>query len=549
MPAKFKFKNKGEHAPKTEYDNNSNASTISQSRLSKFSTAKVVEVAEILKKQSKMNLPTLSGDVNVIPAPFVRNGPPDQSAFHHRLLELQANGLQSDSSSTNRYSLVEEVEGHGLPAQHILECPKSTAVTWNSNYGPHGWHRYVGRFPPHMIRVLLNAFGAGSTSLVCDPFVGSGTTAVECRLLGIPFVGIEICPLSAMMTRVKSCFPCDHTVLENCTNDYTRFFNERWSSFLAGRDVEKISNKEIFARKGNDILEFSNHEKWYSPAALLGTSISVEYAMTLTGYEREAVFIALSSKMRSIGNVDVDVVRAEYRKEPRKNVDVKTLVEKQLRKMAKDIKLTVRSHNELIGKIKNMEVVESSVLDVNLDPGSVDFVITSPPYGIEAISYLRTHLLSYRSLASYLGQNPYDSREKTIGSEYLEDVQKNAGMKSIKISPTMRQYFEASNSIRDRKYNMRRQSMLQFCDDMLTVACKLGRWTKIGGKIAFVIGNKRLGDKIIPMDQIIKEIFKEQGLIEIDSIKHKLKTNNSNSQVPWQKRIIQDEHVIIFERV
>jgi hypothetical protein len=39
------------------------------------------------------------------------------------------------------------------------------------------------------VRWLVKWFGGAS---VCDPFLGSGTTAVACKALGIPFVGVEI---------------------------------------------------------------------------------------------------------------------------------------------------------------------------------------------------------------------------------------------------------------------------------------------------------------------------------------------------------------------
>jgi DNA modification methylase len=39
------------------------------------------------------------------------------------------------------------------------------------------------------VQWLVKWFGGES---VCDPFMGSGTTALACKKLGIPFVGIEI---------------------------------------------------------------------------------------------------------------------------------------------------------------------------------------------------------------------------------------------------------------------------------------------------------------------------------------------------------------------
>ena len=90
--------------------------------------------------------------------------------------------------------------------------------------------------------------------------------------------------------------------------------------------------------------------------------------------------------------------------------------------------------------------------------------------------------------------------------------------------------------------------MMQFCDDMLTVGERMARWLRSGGQLAFVIGNKRLGDEIIPMETIISELFATCGLQLTDTIRHKLKTNNSNSQVPWQEKIIQEECIMLFRK-
>jgi hypothetical protein len=71
--------------------------------------------------------------------------------------------------------------------------------------------------------------------------------------------------------------------------------------------------------------------------------------------------------------------------------------------------------------------------------------------------------------------------------------------------------------------------MVQFFDDMLAVAERLSKWLKNNGQIAFIIGNKRLGDDLIPTDTIVTELFASCGLAFVEAIRHKLKTNNSNS--------------------
>lgn len=497
----------------------------------------------------KSALSTALGKITFSAAPFVRNGPADQASFHERLIEFQLTSKRIPKQTLlKRLSMVESVDGIGHTTQHQLEQPNGSAVAWNSNYGTHGWHRYVGRFPPHVVRALLNGFGANESSVVLDPFAGSGTTAVECRLLGIPFIGVEICPLSSLMTRTKATFPEDPAVIIDVAAKFGQFYERQWASFLKKHSPVNLTHAAILARRGNPVHGFANVERWFTPEALLGVSITVEFGLTLDGFARDALLLALSAKMRSIGNVDVDVVRAEYRKKPRMNVDVRHLVLRQLSRMATDIAASVWSHKGIIGRPDRFILHEKSVLDLKLKEASVDFVITSPPYGIEAISYLRTHLLSYRSLVQYLEHDPYESRDKTIGSEYTPDASDKHTFLSEKCSGQFQKFFSQMRPTGEGKFDSRRAAMMQFFDDMLEVGERLATWLKDDGQMAFIIGNKRLGEEVIPSGSIIKELFDSCGLKCTDEIRHKLKTNNSNSQVPWQEKIIQEESILLFRR-
>jgi DNA modification methylase/transcriptional regulator with XRE-family HTH domain len=504
-----------------------------------------------LKDESAVSIDFFGRTIEVLPAPFVRNGPLDQAPFHRKLINMQFAPLKEVSQDRllRSLSMVEATVPHARTAQNELEDPSATALAWNSNYGSHGWHRYVGRFPPHVVRALLNYFGAGPDTIVCDPFVGSGTTAVECRLLGIPFIGIEISSLSCLMTRVKAAFPQEPGLLSKLSADYTKFFDGKMHEFLNGRPRDVVKHNEVLSRPGNPIPTFSNVERWFTAEALLGVSIAIEYGMSCEGFLRDALLMAISAKMRSIGNLDVDVVRAEYSKKPRVNVDVKKLVVRHLAKMEADIRRSVQSHDGLIGEKSIIDIQERSVLDADIKDNSVDIIITSPPYGTEAISYLRTHLLSFRSLITFLQHDPYEVRDKTIGSEYAEKTVGLLQYRASDRSETFRNFFDALSPSADAKEASRRAGMMQFFDDMLSVGEKMAKWLKPQGRVAFIIGNKRLGNDIIPTDVIIRELFNGCGLRFFEEIKHKLKTNNSNSQVPWQERIIQEEAIILFEKV
>lgn len=483
-------------------------------------------------------------------SPYVTNGPKDQNNFHKKLIEMQelkSTDLDWDIYKT-RLSLVQQADG--VPtSQHLLENPKSSAKTWSSNYGPHGWHRYVGRFPPHLVRALINYFQATPNDIICDPFAGSGTTLVESRLLGIPSIGIEVCPLSCLISRTKSTFPVSTTNLSLIIKSLEDFYNQRHDQFTS-LNGNLFKHDKILSRKGNNIIAFANIEKWFTPKALLGVSIVTEFATNYKGYEQDMILTALSAKMRSIGNVDVDVIRAEYSKKPRENVDVLRLVKNQLLKMVGDIEDSIKSHKVTLGNKNTVSIKEKSVLETEIPKGTISHIITSPPYGTESLSYLRTHLLSYRTLSHFLKTDPYIFGKKVIGSEYLpKDVPDASKLSVSKISKTYRNFFtKIIDTAKPKNYQMRVNMMMHFFQDMENLVDKFEYWIKPGGNVAFVIGNKRIEDEVIPTDSIMGEIFASKGFELIDVLGHKLKTNNSNSKVPWQDKIIDQEFTMIFKK-
>ena len=73
-----------------------------------------------------------------------------------------------------------------------------------NQYLTHWFYPYRGKFHPQMVRALLNIVGVTKGSRVLDPYLGSGTTALEAALLGADCIGLDMSPLCVLLARVKT---------------------------------------------------------------------------------------------------------------------------------------------------------------------------------------------------------------------------------------------------------------------------------------------------------------------------------------------------------
>ena len=71
-------------------------------------------------------------------------------------------------------------------------------------YGVHDLHEYRGKFFPQLVRACINISEVKKGAIVFDPFCGSGTTLCEARISGMKSIGIDLNPLSALISKVKT---------------------------------------------------------------------------------------------------------------------------------------------------------------------------------------------------------------------------------------------------------------------------------------------------------------------------------------------------------
>jgi SAM-dependent methyltransferase len=73
-----------------------------------------------------------------------------------------------------------------------------------NQYLTHWIYPYRGKFHPQLVRALLNILGARPGQRFFEPFLGSGTAALEASLYGMEVSGVDLSPLCVLLTRVKT---------------------------------------------------------------------------------------------------------------------------------------------------------------------------------------------------------------------------------------------------------------------------------------------------------------------------------------------------------
>lgn len=264
----------------------------------------------------------------------------------------------------------------GKPTDYFQIIQKNRTRSVNQ-YLTHWIYPYKGKFHPQMIRALLNIIGLEQGDTVLDPFIGSGTTAVEAQLLGINCIGIDISPLCVLQSKVKT---------ESI--DVLSQIGE-WKEEVTKRIRPSLFNLEGKTIDGAvSLIPDEKAKNFYRMAKLVAISDNAR-----RGREFSNAFLKNLEVMISSVSDYVEIV---------KKLDLK------------------------LGKI-DIKIGDSRALP--LEKGSIDGIVTSPPYSI-ALDYVSNDAHALKEL----GYDLSEIREEVVGVRgkgqtridlYNEDMKKS----------------------------------------------------------------------------------------------------------------------------
>ncbi len=163
---------------------------------------------------------------------------------------FEAKKLPDSETLQRRLAYFQRLDGISTDYHFLQQYNQTRSV---NQYLTHWIYPYKGKFHPQMIRALLNIMQVQKGETVLDPFIGSGTTAVEAQLLGINCLGMDVSPLCVLVSRVK----CEsHEIVKTLmkiTDDAVpaESRDERVANFF--KVAEMIAHSDV-ARRRKDFL-------------------------------------------------------------------------------------------------------------------------------------------------------------------------------------------------------------------------------------------------------------------------------------------------------
>ena len=422
-------------------------------------------------------------------------------------------------------------------------------------YVTHGLHPFKGKFYPQLVKSFLNISNAPIGSHLLDPYCGSGTTLLEGMLNGFTAYGCDYNPLSAKIAHAKT------------------------SILSVPRSVADLSVRTILDRLSQqrpplperlDQFSHNTHEellKWF-PIPVLHKLNWLLTQSRLFGTQTLVDFfeVIISSLIREVSDQDPTDLRIRRRKVPLDDAPVLEIFRDRLKQQHVRLQKYWSVAGRQPGPVTPPTILQgdsrakATMQALGLHTGSVDCVVTSPPYAT-ALPYIDTDRLSLLVILGIPSTERTELEESLTGSREIrrrDKAQAEADLfdtSAFHILPSwvvnsIRDIHQANRSIEVgfRRANMPALLWRYFCD-MKNNLSEISDVLKPGAKAFYVVGDSRTkagGSWVqIQTANSLTSIGQMVGLRHIEDIDIDVTTENYKHM----KNAITKNKVIVFEKI
>ncbi|MEK4743881.1 DNA methyltransferase [Bacillus sp. FSL R9-9481] len=440
----------------------------------------------------------------------------------------------------------------------------------NKNQSIHQWIKYREGFSSELVQTLIEEFNLQSGDTLLEPFLGSGTTSLTAKMLGINCVGMDILPHAHLSFEAKNnIFDYDINELQSIYNTLFELTpdTENVEPFphIAITDTafsEQTEKELMFYTKWIETAEISQESK--TLLKLILTSILEEISYT----RKDGQYLKWDSRAEKI--IKNNEKRISQGKEPVKGLnkgDLPTVKESMLNGFLVILN-DIRDIQENPPKIESEQrLIKDSVLKAlpTLKTNGFNGVITSPPY-CNRYDYTRTYALELAYLS--IGEKGIkalrqDQLSCTVENkskvEQLKEYYSSLGLearfnqieKIINENKVLKEIIDALKK-RNEVGEINNKGVLRMVEGYFTELTftyfEIFRTCKSGSKVAFVNDNVRYAGEVIPVDFLSTYIAEQIGFKPIKIYTLKQKKGNSSQQMKKYGRVPLRKSITIWEK-
>lgn len=401
----------------------------------------------------------------------------------------------------------------------------------------HDYHRYPAKFIPQIVRKLIEDYAPNGSQIVCDPFGGCGTTLVEAKMLGHESIGFDINPVAKLITQTKITAINPRT-LANSRNSFLKYYedatsvsykhHQRISYWFDGSTIQEL-DKIYFA-----IKQIKNHNV------------------------RRFFLCAFSHNLKNCSRWLMKSIKP--------TIDKDKIIPDPKGAFLQHLDSMIKKNDEFYSALSQSGYINTpakmyrrdSTKKLPIESGSIDLIITSPPY-VTSYEYADLHQLSLL----WFGDDPQHFKRWHHFSKGFVDFRKNFIGTSSKEEKSGDFNSAIARQIVDALVQVERSlagDVANYFLDMKKAFAEMHRILKSGGKACTIIGNTSLGGVKILNAQVAAEQMQAAGFKKVDFIKREIPNKMitpwrdlesgkfTSKDNPSKTRAYEFEYVIVMEK-
>lgn len=390
-----------------------------------------------------------------------------------------------------------------------------------------------------VIQVVADTLPQGAWAM--DPFMGSGTSLMSCMEFGFNVYGQDINPFAVMLTQAKV---------------------ERYDIVQLKEVCQKVISQILQDASDAVDVSFTNIDKWFNKDVQTALS-KIRRAIQSVEQQpiRRFLWVIMSEVIRTGSNDRTSTFKLHRRSEEdieKRNVNVTKEFSTLVVRGIEDIEVywsKVSSENQ--GRHIDLEVEKDirwgNTKDDVLSKVKFDILVSSPPYG-------DNHTTVTYGQTSYLPLQWIDPRDLSCPFDYVKTTQEidrqSLGGKinrkellaTIEMvygrTPTLRFFFENVPDEERNKY----YKTLSFISDFDASLDKIVASMKDDAFYIWTIGNRFVGGREIPNDQILVELMESRGIMLFERAERQI-LNKKQARKNSCSQTMEKEHILIFRKM